>query len=150
MMVDDVYAASAELEAVGIKFQKKPDEGTMASTSFLTHFTSRASNNTVTPVPDRVVSTTLLDTSCGHAYFRRCYVEMGAAGRMKGLAFALDPDGYWVEIVKRMDEEQTRAYLADKEAAAAAKAKEAGSAVDGTDATADAGADDEKEGPDRR
>lgn len=24
-------------------------------------------------------------------------------GRMKGLAFALDPDGYWVEIVKRSD-----------------------------------------------
>mmetsp|Transcript_8617 Transcript_8617/g.22250 ORF Transcript_8617/g.22250 Transcript_8617/m.22250 type:complete len:339 (-) Transcript_8617:84-1100(-) len=25
-------------------------------------------------------------------------------GRMKGLAFALDPDGYWIEIVKRGDE----------------------------------------------
>merc|ERR1719410_1387157 len=24
-------------------------------------------------------------------------------GRMKGLAFALDPDGYWIEIVKRAD-----------------------------------------------
>jgi lactoylglutathione lyase len=24
-------------------------------------------------------------------------------GRMKGLAFALDPDGYWVEIVKRSE-----------------------------------------------
>jgi lactoylglutathione lyase len=91
MMVDDVYAASAELEAAGVKFQKKPDEG-----------------------------------------------------RMKGLAFALDPDGYWVEIVKRMNEEQTRAYLAAKEADAAAKAKEA------ADSAADAGADDEKEGPDRR
>jgi len=44
----DVYEASAKLEADGVKFQKKPDEG-----------------------------------------------------RMKGLAFALDPDGYWVEIVKR-------------------------------------------------
>ena len=63
---------------------------------------------------------------------------------MKGLAFALDPDGYWVEIVKRMNEEQTRAYLADKEADAAAKATEA------ADSAADAGADDEKEGPDRR
>jgi lactoylglutathione lyase len=47
-MTPDVYAASAELEARGVAFQKRPDEG-----------------------------------------------------RMKGLAFALDPDGYWVEIVKR-------------------------------------------------
>ncbi|CAD7930432.1 unnamed protein product [Amoebophrya sp. A25] len=46
--VDDVYAYSADMEAAGVKFQKRPDEG-----------------------------------------------------RMKGLAFALDPDGYWVELVKR-------------------------------------------------
>eukprot|EP00386_Alphamonas_edax_P006360 GDKI01020604.1.p1 GENE.GDKI01020604.1~~GDKI01020604.1.p1 ORF type:complete len:330 (-),score=94.37 GDKI01020604.1:18-1007(-) len=26
-------------------------------------------------------------------------------GRMKGLAFALDPDGYWIEIVKRADDD---------------------------------------------
>lgn len=45
---DDVYDACAKLEAAGVKFRKKPDEG-----------------------------------------------------RMKGLAFALDPDGYWVEIVRR-------------------------------------------------
>jgi hypothetical protein len=25
-------------------------------------------------------------------------------GRMKGLAFVLDPDGYWIEIVKRADD----------------------------------------------
>ena len=25
-------------------------------------------------------------------------------GRMKGLAFALDPDGYWVEIVPRTND----------------------------------------------
>ena len=46
--VDDVYAYCEALEAKGVRFQKKPDEG-----------------------------------------------------RMKGLAFALDPDGYWVEIVAR-------------------------------------------------
>ena len=46
--VEDVYATSAALEAAGVKFQKRPDEG-----------------------------------------------------RMKGLAFALDPDGYWIELVKR-------------------------------------------------
>jgi len=46
--VDDVYAACAELEAAGVKFKKKPDEG-----------------------------------------------------RMKGLAFAYDPDGYWMEIISR-------------------------------------------------
>mmetsp|Transcript_6182 Transcript_6182/g.13464 ORF Transcript_6182/g.13464 Transcript_6182/m.13464 type:complete len:401 (+) Transcript_6182:35-1237(+) len=45
---DDVYASCEELEARGITFKKKPDEG-----------------------------------------------------RMKGLAFAYDPDGYWVEIVRR-------------------------------------------------
>jgi len=45
---DDVYAACEKLEAAGVTFKKKPDEG-----------------------------------------------------RMKGLAFAYDPDGYWVEIVKR-------------------------------------------------
>lgn len=46
--VEDVYASSATLEAAGIAFKKKPDEG-----------------------------------------------------RMKGLAFVYDPDGYWVEVVKR-------------------------------------------------
>lgn len=45
---DDVDKACEELEANGVKFHKKPNEG-----------------------------------------------------RMKGLAFALDPDGYWLEIVKR-------------------------------------------------
>ena len=45
---DDVYAACAGLEANGVTFKKKPDEG-----------------------------------------------------MMKGLAFAYDPDGYWVEIVSR-------------------------------------------------
>lgn len=49
-MTPDVYEASASLEADGVKFQKRPDEG-----------------------------------------------------RMKGLAFALDPDGYWIEIVKRSE-----------------------------------------------
>lgn len=45
---EDVYEACEKLEAAGVGFQKKPNEG-----------------------------------------------------RMKGLAFALDPDGYWVEIVSR-------------------------------------------------
>jgi lactoylglutathione lyase len=48
VMTRDVYAVSTELEANGVKFQKRPDEG-----------------------------------------------------RMKGLAFALDPDGYWIEIIRR-------------------------------------------------
>jgi lactoylglutathione lyase len=46
-MTPDVYAACAELEAAGVRFQKRPDEG-----------------------------------------------------RMKGIAFALDPDGYWIEVVQ--------------------------------------------------
>eukprot|EP00045_Choanoeca_perplexa_P005412 m.45756 g.45756 ORF g.45756 m.45756 type:complete len:358 (-) comp13104_c0_seq2:803-1876(-) len=45
---NDVYQASEQLEAKGVSFKKRPDEG-----------------------------------------------------RMKGLAFAYDPDGYWVEIIKR-------------------------------------------------
>jgi lactoylglutathione lyase len=45
---EDVEARCTELEAAGVRFQKKPNEG-----------------------------------------------------RMKGLAFALDPDGYWVEVVRR-------------------------------------------------
>ncbi len=49
--VPDVYAFCADLEAKGVKFQKRPDEG-----------------------------------------------------RMKGLAFALTPTGYWVEIIKRPDD----------------------------------------------
>ena len=52
-MTPDVYAVSAELEAKGVAFQKRPDEG-----------------------------------------------------RMKGLAFALDPDGYWIEIIKRNEQAQ--------------------------------------------
>eukprot|EP01038_Epipyxis_sp_PR26KG_P009998 gene9998-13450_t len=48
VMTRDVEQASEELEANGVLFQKRPNEG-----------------------------------------------------RMKGIAFALDPDGYWIEIVKR-------------------------------------------------
>lgn len=48
VMTPDVYTASDELEANGVKFQKRPNEG-----------------------------------------------------RMKGIAFALDPDGYWIELVPR-------------------------------------------------
>jgi len=54
---NDVYEACEKLEANGVRFQKKPDEG-----------------------------------------------------RMKGLAFALDPDGYWIEIVRRQDLGWTEYY----------------------------------------
>jgi lactoylglutathione lyase len=50
VLCDDVYAACEKLEAAGVKFQKKPDEG-----------------------------------------------------RMKGLAFALDVDGNWIEVIKRTE-----------------------------------------------
>lgn len=49
--VNDVYSTCEKMEAAGVSFKKKPDEG-----------------------------------------------------RMKGLAFAYDPNGYWVEIVKRVEE----------------------------------------------
>lgn len=32
------------------------------------------------------------------------YVPCADEGRMKGLAFAYDPSGYWVELVKRNEE----------------------------------------------
>eukprot|EP01064_Diplonema_japonicum_P030049 TRINITY_DN4998_c3_g1_i1.p1 TRINITY_DN4998_c3_g1~~TRINITY_DN4998_c3_g1_i1.p1 ORF type:complete len:334 (+),score=101.09 TRINITY_DN4998_c3_g1_i1:39-1040(+) len=50
MLCNDVYKTCEDLEAKGVGFQKKPDEG-----------------------------------------------------RMKGLAFCLDPDGYWIELVKRSE-----------------------------------------------
>jgi len=31
-------------------------------------------------------------------------------GRMKGLAFALDPDGYWIEIIKRSEKSPYKGY----------------------------------------
>jgi len=62
--VEDVYAMSAALEAAGVAFQKRPDEG-----------------------------------------------------RMKGLAFCLDPDGYWIELVKREEGSQPRAWPAASRAA---------------------------------
>jgi len=31
-------------------------------------------------------------------------------GRMKGLAFALDPDGYWIEIIKRNEQSHLKGY----------------------------------------
>lgn len=31
-------------------------------------------------------------------------------GRMKGLAFALDPDGYWIEIIRRKEGSQVKGY----------------------------------------
>lgn len=51
VMTRDVYGACDELEAAGVKFQKRPNDG-----------------------------------------------------RMKGLAFALDPDGYWIEVISRHPE----------------------------------------------
>lgn len=51
MMTKDVYGACDKMEAAGLKFQKKPNEG-----------------------------------------------------KMKGLAFVLDPDGYWIEVISRAPE----------------------------------------------
>ena len=56
VMTPDVYAACADLEAAGVSFQKKPDEG-----------------------------------------------------RMKGLAFCLSPEGYWIEIIRRSEHAEARA-----------------------------------------
>jgi lactoylglutathione lyase len=55
LMTPDVYAACAELETAGVKFQKKPDDG-----------------------------------------------------RMKGLAFVLSPEGYWIEIIRRAEQAEAR------------------------------------------
>ena len=75
-LVDDVYAACDALEPLGYGFKKKPDEGEFRGSSQL-----------------QICSLGCLPTSPP-----RC---MPYVGGMKGLAFAYDPDGYWVEIVKR-------------------------------------------------
>jgi hypothetical protein len=87
-MVDDVYKASAELESAGVSFQKKPDEVSFPFPFLSFHL--------------------LLQLNCFFCFclffvppFLAVFTPARAQGRMKGLAFALDPDGYWVEIVRR-------------------------------------------------
>ena len=48
----------------------------------------------------------------------KCGMKKGPdSGNMKGLAFAYDPDGYWVEVIKRggYDEDATPYYFEDGE-----------------------------------
>ena len=81
--MDDVYAACDALEPLGYGFKKKPDEGEFQR--FLRSCGCHGLvvlwmlTNRVRPRIRRIV----------------CCV----AGGMKGLAFAYDPDGYWVEIL---------------------------------------------------
>ena len=73
-LVEDLDAACAYLEEQGVAFKKKPAEGNMrgANSSFSLY-------NTI--FSHFEVATQLLFVS--------------------GLAFAYDPDGYWVEIIQR-------------------------------------------------
>ena len=78
---NDVYSACAKLEDLGVSFKKKPNEG-------------------------RYVPFYMYDNipfSCKNNKFDNL-MTLDIFSRMKGLAFAFDPDGYWVEIVKRSEE----------------------------------------------
>eukprot|EP00287_Rhodomonas_sp_CCMP768_P031535 CAMPEP_0202854138 /NCGR_PEP_ID=MMETSP1389-20130828/90844_1 /ASSEMBLY_ACC=CAM_ASM_000865 /TAXON_ID=302021 /ORGANISM="Rhodomonas sp., Strain CCMP768" /LENGTH=352 /DNA_ID=CAMNT_0049532713 /DNA_START=30 /DNA_END=1089 /DNA_ORIENTATION=- len=79
--VNDVYATSDKLEAAGCSFKKKPDEGRMKGLAFVTVYAT---------------SDKLEAAGCS-------FKKKPDEGRMKGLAFVYDPDGYWVEIVKRSE-----------------------------------------------
>lgn len=74
----------------GVKFQKKPDEG------HLDVFSSK--------FPPKICMLVSL--------FKRDKKHYVNAGRMKGLAFAYDPDRYWIEIVSR-DEARSITLLAN-------------------------------------
>ena len=79
---DDVYAACDELEAKGVTFKKKPDEGRM-----------------------KVVPRCSCAVDCFNRSLRTCIASAPepsfCALMTQGLAFAYDPDGYWVEIISR-------------------------------------------------
>ena len=77
---DDVYAACEYLESKDVLFKKKPDEGRYV---FM------------------YMSSSYIKDKNLHFVLHETFLLLFAILRMKGLAFAYDPDGYWVEIVKR-------------------------------------------------
>jgi hypothetical protein len=80
--VPDVYAASADLESAlhGVVYS-------VVRKQLAESLSSR---------PCAILALCVCETGKGVGFKKR-----PDEGRMKGLAFALDPDGYWVEIIKR-------------------------------------------------
>ncbi|GAB1300829.1 Lactoylglutathione lyase [Apodemus speciosus] len=80
--VPDVYSACKRFEELGVKFVKKPDDGVSLCSSSCpgTHFGDQAGLE-------------LRDPPASASQV------LGLKGKMKGLAFIQDPDGYWIEIL---------------------------------------------------
>ena len=72
--VPDVDEACKRFEQLGVEFVKKPNEGKLLLTS---SEPLQLSKNTYCP---------------------ECNINVISAGKMKGIAFIKDPDGYWIEI----------------------------------------------------
>jgi lactoylglutathione lyase len=103
--VDDVYATCAKLEQQGCRFKKKPDEGRMKGLAF------------VYGTCGRLALWVWVCVGGGGLFFvcwsgARCAdgrYNTGTRRRLLTLRLAngtcnnTDPDGYWVEIVKRSD-----------------------------------------------
>ena len=83
----DVYKACERFEKLGVNFVKKPDGGTkcLSVISYAARF---------------IIKLILL----WHIILTHVYTCMHSslhygAGKMKGLAFITDPDGYWIEVL---------------------------------------------------
>ncbi len=71
IMVPDVDAACERFASLGVEFVKKPNDG-----SLFTNF--------------------LCDVKSSSMHFSTFLFSF--VGKMKGIAFIKDPDGYWIEI----------------------------------------------------
>lgn len=71
--VPDVHVACKLFEEQGVPFVKKPDDGEI-----------------------KVYTNRVTHTHAGDAFFRTLFFS---SGKLKGLAFIQDPDGYWIEIL---------------------------------------------------
>lgn len=83
--VDDTYKACKRFERLGVEFVKRPDDGTL-ETQF-SHKNYSLINSFI--------------CLCTFILFMHEIVVLfcpPSAGKMKGIAFIKDPDGYWIEI----------------------------------------------------
>ena len=74
--VPDVYKACERFTKLGVNFVKTPDGGKMGDEG------------------DRLINFVIYYSHCLSQHCDPCYT-----GKMKGLAFITDPDGYWIEIL---------------------------------------------------
>ena len=90
-----MYDACDALEPLGYGFKKKPDEGKFSRSAVRLLFAWELQLRSALVTARGASALTAYTHSSGP--LRRVL----RVGGMKGLAFAYDPDGYWVEIVKR-------------------------------------------------